>query len=178
VVIAEAILSRQAGYLCAARAILIADVAMRDTGKILVAAPGLTSRINADPRCLCWGCAGPGQGVCRGYDGSRTVKKDEIGAFYLNAAQQLTISLMITLATVRSFPMFSLMRRAVTETAAMQGPRVRFGDLRHPQLFDSLKSEITKPPGLGPPFAIHETREAESPDPGINFQMMTRLQRN
>ncbi len=48
--------------------------------------------------------------------------------------------------------MFSLMRRTVTATAAMQGPRVRFGDLRHPQLFDSLKSEITKPPGLGPPF--------------------------
>jgi hypothetical protein len=48
-VIAEAIVSRQAGYLCAARAILIADVAMRDTGKILVAAPGLTSQINADP---------------------------------------------------------------------------------------------------------------------------------
>jgi hypothetical protein len=51
--------------------------------------------------------------------------------------------------------MFSLMRRAVPETAAMQGPRVRFGDLRHPQLFDSLKSETTKPPGLGPPLAIH-----------------------
>jgi hypothetical protein len=85
---------------------------------------------------------------------------------------------MITLGTVRSFPMFSLMRRAVPETAAMQGPRVRFGDLRHPQLFDSLKSETTKPPGLGPPLAIHETREAESPGPGINFQMMTRLQRN
>jgi hypothetical protein len=37
--------------------------------------------------------------------------------------------------------MFSPMRRAVPETAAMQGPRVRFGDLRHPQLFDSQKSE-------------------------------------
>ncbi len=49
VVIAEAIVSRQAGYLCAARAILIADVEMRDTGKISVTAPGLTSRINADP---------------------------------------------------------------------------------------------------------------------------------
>jgi hypothetical protein len=48
---------------------------------------------------------------------------------------------MITLATVRSLPMFSPMRRAVPETAAMQGPRVRFGDLRHPQLFDSQKSE-------------------------------------
>jgi hypothetical protein len=29
---------------------------------------------------------------------------------------------MITLDTVRSFPMFSLMRRAVPETAAMQRP--------------------------------------------------------
>jgi len=73
--------------------------------------------------------------------------------------------------------MFSLMRRAVPETAAMQRPRVRFGDPRHPQLFDSLKSETTKPPGLGSPLAIYEIREAESPDPGINFQMMTRRQR-
>jgi hypothetical protein len=75
--------------------------------------------------------------------------------------------------------MFFLMRRAVPETAAMQGPRVRFGDPRHPQLFDSLKSDINQTPGVG--FALsdtYETREAESPDPGINFQMMTRLQRN
>ncbi len=45
--------------------------------------------------------------------------------------------------------MFSLMRRAVPATAAMQRPRVRFGDPRHPQLFDSLKSEINQTPGVG-----------------------------
>ena len=52
VVIAEAIVSRQAGYLGAAGAILIADVEMRDTGKISVAAPGLTSRISSAPRAF------------------------------------------------------------------------------------------------------------------------------
>jgi hypothetical protein len=72
---------------------------------------------------------------------------------------------MITLDTVRSFPMFSPMRRAVPETAAMQGPRVRFGDLRHPQLFDSQKSE----PQGGAALTI-ENRRADTLRPGINFK--------
>jgi hypothetical protein len=50
--------------------------------------------------------------------------------------------------------MFSLMRRAVPATAAMQRPRVRFGDPRHPQLFDSLKAEINQTPGVG--FALSD----------------------
>jgi hypothetical protein len=73
---------------------------------------------------------------------------------------------MITLDTVRSFPMFSPMRRALPETAAMQGPRVRFGDLRHPQLFDSQKSE----PQGGAALTI-ENRRADTLRPGINFKL-------
>jgi hypothetical protein len=78
---------RQAGYLGAAGAILIADVERTDTGKISAAALGLTSRISSEPLYLCRGGAGYDRGCLSWVCWKQTPEKDDFTSFYLNENQ-------------------------------------------------------------------------------------------